>query len=144
MAVAQDQQARASTEPPAVDRLIAGARGLRPWIRGLIAYAIYQVVAIVLWASPVFGDPAHRILGVGLGDSRIYEWALRWTPWALAHGHDPLWTDRIFAPAGVNLAWTTFMPGPALVMTPITSVFGTLVSYNVLMTLAPALAAWAA
>jgi hypothetical protein len=144
MAVAQDQQARASTEPSVRDRLLALARGLRPSFRGLVAYAIYQIVAIVLWAAPVFGDPAHRILGVGLGDSRIYEWALRWTPWALLHGHDPLWTDRIFAPTGVNLAWTTFIPGPALLMAPITWLFGTLVSYNVLMTVAPAVAAWAA
>jgi len=105
---------------------------------------VYQAIAIVLWAIPILGDPAHRILGIEVGDTRFYEWALRWTPWALEHGRNPIFSDRIFAPAGIDLARTTFIPGPAFVMYPITRVFGPLVSYNVLMALAPALAAWAA
>ena len=55
-----------------------------------------------------------------------------------------MFTDRVFAPAGVSLTWTAVIRGPALVMWPITKAFGSLVSYNLLMLLAPALAAWAA
>src|SRR5881296_518011 len=116
--VVAEKDAEASAEPVALDRVVARARALRPWVKGLIAYLIYQVLTIVLWAAPVFGDPAHRILGIGLGDSRFYEWALRWTPWALTHGRNPIFTVRIFASTGVNLAWTTFIPGPAALMSP--------------------------
>ena len=144
MAATADEQADRSAERLDLDRFVARARLLRPWVRGLIAYLVYQAIAIVLWAIPILSDPAHRILGIEVGDTRFYEWALRWTPWALEHGRNPIFSDRIFAPAGIDLATTTFIPGPALVMYPITRVFGPLVSYNILMALAPALAAWAA
>ena len=80
----------------------------------------------------------------GGGDADFFRWALGWVPWAIEHGRNPMFTDRVFAPAGVSLTWTAVIPGPALVMWPITKVFGSLVSYNLLMLLAPALAAWAA
>ena len=144
MAVTADEQAEHPAARVDLDRIVARARILRPWVRGLIAYLVYQAIAIVLWAIPILGDPAHRILGTEVGDTRFYEWALRWTPWALEHGRNPIFSDRIFAPTGMDLARTTFIPGPALVMYPITSFFGPLVSYNILMALAPALAAWAA
>ena len=80
----------------------------------------------------------------GGGDADFFRWALGWTPWAIEHGRNPMFTDRVFAPAGVSLTWTAVVPGPALVMWPITKAFGSLVSYNLLMLLAPALAAWAA
>jgi hypothetical protein len=143
MAVTAEEADR-SSERVDLKRLFARARILRPWVQGLIAYLVYQAIAIVLWAIPILGDPAHRILGIEVGDTRFYEWALRWTPWALEHGRNPIFSDRIFAPAGMDLARTTFIPGPALVMYPITRVFGPLVSYNILMALGPALAAWAA
>ena len=57
---------------------------------------------------------------------------------------NPLHTRYVFAPPGIDLAWQTFVPGPALATWPITAVFGSLVSLNVLDALAPALAAWAA
>ena len=144
MAVTAEEQAEHPAARVDLDRIVARARILRPWVRGLIAYLVYQAIAIVLWAIPILGDPAHRILGTEVGDTRFYEWALRWTPWALQHAGNPIFSDRIFAPAGIDLARTTFIPGPALVMYPITRVFGPLVSYNVLMAVAPALAAWAA
>src|SRR5207247_3234109 len=144
LAVAADGQAEHPAGRVDLDRIVARARILRPWVRGLIAYLVYQAIAIVLWAIPILGDPAHRILGTEVGDTRFYEWALRWTPWALEHGRNPIFSDRIFAPTGMDLARTTFIPGPALVMYPITRFFGPLVSYNILMALAPALAAWAA
>jgi len=31
-------------------------------------------------------------------------------------GRNPIFSDRIFAPAGIDLARTTFIPGPAFVM----------------------------
>src|SRR4029078_11367732 len=47
----------------------------------------------------------------------------------------------VFAPAGVNLTWVTFVPSLGIVSYPLQRVFGSLVTLNVLMLLAPALAA---
>src|SRR5205807_7716604 len=47
-----------------------------------------------------------------------------------------------WAPAGFNLAWTTPMMLPAILVAPLTVAFGPVVAYNVLCVLAPAIAAW--
>src|SRR4029077_20100105 len=77
-------------------------------------------------------------------DARFFRWALGWVPWAIEHGRNPMFTDRVFAPDGVSLTWTAVIPGAAIVLWPVTRAFGCVVSYNGLMLLAPALAAWAA
>jgi hypothetical protein len=116
---------------------------------GLAAFSLFLVASFALFGSPIIGGPQQRYIGNGsgngsTGDPIFDEWALGLTPWELAHGHVPLRTDRILAPEGTDLTWVTFMPGPALVMWPVTRAFGSLASYNILMILAPALAAWAA
>ncbi len=120
-------------------------RGLGSAIYALIAFLIYLVASILLWGLPLFGHLSTRYMAMDreLGDPDYYRWALGWTPWALSHGHWPLFTDRVFAPVGTSLTWSASMPGPAIVAWPLTRVFGTLVSYNVLMLTAPALAGWA-
>jgi hypothetical protein len=50
----------------------------------------------------------------------------------------------MYAPTGVNLAWTVTVPGLALAFSPLTLLFGPAVSYNVAALLVPALAAWTA
>jgi hypothetical protein len=71
-------------------------------------------------------------------------WSLSWLPWAVAHHQNPFFTSFIFAPGGADLHWVTTIPGPSLVMWPITHAFGALASYNSLLVAAPALSAWAA
>jgi len=56
----------------------------------------------------------------------------------------PVVTHAIFEPNGLNLAWATSIPGPAILFWPITKAFGPLVSMNLVTMLAPALAAWGA
>ncbi|MDP9300443.1 MAG: YfhO family protein [Actinomycetota bacterium] len=118
---------------------------VRPVWMGLAAFSLFLVASFALFGSPIVGGHQERYVGnASAGDPIFDEWALGLTPWELAHGHVPLRTDRILAPEGTDLTWVTYMPGPGLVMWPVTQVFGSLASYNVLMILAPALAAWAA
>jgi hypothetical protein len=119
------------------------ARGLRPAWRGLAAFLLFQLGSFALYAWPIVGDFAHRYVGVGKGDSKIYQWSLSWLPWAISHHQSPFSTTFVFAPDGVDLHWVTTLPGPAFVMWPVTKAFGPLVSYNLLLLAAPALAAWA-
>jgi hypothetical protein len=116
---------------------------LRPSILALAAFLLYLLISVVLWVVPIGGHLATRHLGMGGNDVRIYLWAMKWTPHAIANGLDPFRTDAVFAPNGLDLTWVTTIPGPALVLWPITEVFGPLASVNVAMLLAPALAGWA-
>ncbi len=75
-------------------------------------------------------------------DASAFVWYLEWWPHALAAAKNPLVSYQIWAPTGANLAWTTSIPGLALIMAPITGVFGPIVSYNLLSLAAPALNAF--
>lgn len=112
---------------------------LRKTIGVLIAYAL---LALLLFHD-AWRSPGSTIAGAG-NDPGMFAWYLRWTPWALIHGSDPLLTDRIVAPEGANLMWNTSVILPAAVLSPLTLLASPLLTYNVLATLAPALSAAAA
>jgi hypothetical protein len=59
-------------------------------------------------------------------------------------GLDPFYSELIFVPDGYNLAWVTSMPGPSLLLAPVTLSAGPEVTFNLLSFAAPALAAWTA
>ena len=75
-------------------------------------------------------------------DQASFAWSLAWWPHAIEHGVHPLLTDLVYAPSGWNLAWTSSIPGPALLAWPLTAVLGPVATYDVLALAAPALAAW--
>jgi hypothetical protein len=138
----QETEPESETAEPA-RTLIERVRGARPALLGLFALLLFLLASTALYAWPILGDFGSRFVGVGKGDSRLYMWSLTWLPWAIEHGQNPLFTHLVYAPDGADLTWVTTLPGPALVMWPITKIFGPLASYNALMVAAPALAAWA-
>lgn len=82
---------------------------------------------------------------IGTGpDVQIFLWGLRWWPYALSHGVNPLVSHQVWAPYGGGVMWTTTVPLLSVIFSPITLGFGPAVSWNLLCVLAPALAAWAA
>jgi hypothetical protein len=113
-------------------------------LRHGLVLAGYALLSVVVFGRKVVGDPAHTVVGVGGFDQSFFMWALEWMPHAISRGINPLHTDLVFAPDGWNLAWTTIVPGPAVVAAPVTLIAGPFVSYNLLMLAAPALAAWTA
>ena len=108
------------------------------------AYLGFQLVSLALFGRGVLRDFTGSVVGSYGGDQGVFIWSLAWWPHAIANGLDPLATDRVFAPDGWNLAWTSVICGPALVLTPITETLGPIVSFNLLALAAPALAAFAA
>ncbi len=62
----------------------------------------------------------------------------------MLHGHNPFVTHALWAPHGSNLAWTTAVPGLALLLSPVTLAVGAVAAYNTAAILQPALAAWTA
>jgi hypothetical protein len=101
---------------------------------------------MLLFAALAYGLVDH---GVGLGanilginsDPRLVIWCLAWWPWALAHHLDPLFTNLVWAPGGVDLVWTTCVPALAALGAPVTLLAGPVVAFNLLAIAAPALAA---
>ena len=119
------------------------ARTLRPSLKGLAAFLLYLAITCAIYLPPIGAAIGSRYVGDGWADARLYRWGLAWTPWALLHGHSPLFAHDVFAAAGVNLTWVTFVPSLGIVSYPLQRVFGSLITLNILMLLAPALAAWA-
>ena len=102
---------------------------------------LYLGLSAVYFGWPVFADPRHYTVGSG-EDPDIFVWFLAWWPHAVGHGLNPFHTALVWAPEGLNLAWTTSIPTGALLLAPVTLVFGPVVAFNVAALLAPALAAW--
>jgi hypothetical protein len=96
----------------------------------------------VLFAAGVWTHASTRWLGYA-GDPQQTTWFLRWTPYAIAHGQNPLLTDHIAYPGGANLMWNTPVVLLGVVLAPITLALGPVVAYNVAMTLAFALSGFA-
>ena len=112
--------------------------------QGAFAFLAYFGVSFLLYGLPVLRNYATTFTGKGAGDSRIFLWMFAWWPHALGHGVSPVVSHAIFEPSGINLAWTSSIPGPAIIFWPITKAFGPLVSMNLATMLAPALAGWGA
>jgi hypothetical protein len=107
------------------------------------ALLLYAVCSLALFGVPVLSDLSGRVIGWGV-DPASHVWFLAWWPHAIASGTNPFLTHAVWAPSGYNLAGSTAMPGPSLVLAPMTALFGPVVSYNVLCLAAPALSAWTA
>ena len=98
----------------------------------------------VLLLGPVWTAPATRTLGGGVGDPGLFAWFLRWTPFAAGRHISPFASDYLNHPDGINLMWNTWMPLPGLLLSPITLLFGPVLAFNLLVTLAYGLSAWSA
>src|SRR4029077_3277575 len=104
------------------------------------ALVIYLLIAVALFSS-TWIDPAGSLIGTPK-DPKLFVWYLGWLPHELSLGHNPLFTDYLSFPNGVNLMWNTSMIFPAFLLWPVTAVFGPVVAYNVLVTAGLALSAW--
>jgi hypothetical protein len=104
--------------------------------------ASYLALAVVVyWQAWSMGIAHHMQLG---GDQFANVWFLRWTPFALTHGINPLFTDYANYPFGVNLVTNTSAPFLGVLGMPVTLLAGSIATFNVLSTLALAGSATAA
>jgi len=111
---------------------------------GLWPLALYTLLSLVLFGIPVLGHLGSRIVASDAIDSSQFMWFFAWWPHALLHGLNPFVTHVMFVPEGFNLTWATAMPGPSVVLSPITLAFGPAVTWNVIQLASPALSAWTA
>ncbi len=125
-----------------------GAEDARPrrwssWRWDLLVIVGFAAVSFAYFGVRLVPHPGRVILGDG-ADNEIFVWSFAWWPHAILHGHNPFVTHALFAPSGANLAWVSSVPALALAFSPVTLLFGPVVSFNLAALLLPALAAWAA
>ena len=140
--VDHEAQAPAPEEP-------APWRNWRTWLKspvvqGLLALGIYLVIWASTSARPLVQHLSRAQLDQASMDPNFYVWCLRWWPYAIGHGLNPMFSHQIGAPAGHSLAWVTTVPPIALLGAPLTLAAGPVVSFNLLAVVALPLSAWAA
>lgn len=108
---------------------------------GLFAAFLFLAGAVFIQRHAVV-HLASVVSGNGIGDPTQFMWSMWWWPHALLHGENPFVTRDIWVGNTYNLASVTTVPLPALVASPITALFGPIVSYNLLNLVAPVLSAW--
>ena len=105
-------------------------------------FLLYLDLAVLL-TNTAWTAPTTRWVGTCC-DTEQTIWFIRWIPYAIQHLVNPLITDQLNAPTGVNLMWNTSVPFISLAMTPVTLVLGPIFAYNVAMVGSIALSAWGA
>jgi hypothetical protein len=136
-AVAVERPAASGQPPEPTRRRVPGVVGDLASL--LVCLALAGLVFAGNWASPT-----STSIGRGVGDGALMTWFLEWTPHALQHGLNPLFSTHMNVPDGVNVMWNTSLLLPGLVLAPVTLAFGPVLSLNLLLALGLGLSAWCA
>ena len=124
--------------------LAVRARIASPTLQALVALGVYLAVWVIARTYPLVLHPAQPQLAQRAQDPNFFIWSLRWWPYAIAHGLNPVHTTEVLAPTGFDLAWITAIPALSLLLTPLTAAAGPVVSYNLLVAVSLPVSAWAA
>ncbi len=117
----------------------------REWAIPGVVLVAYIVVSVAYFGWHLLPHPGRAMVGAGGSeDPEKFVWWFAWWPHAIRSWTNPFYTHAIFAPTGVNLSWTTSVPGLALAFSPVTALFGPTISYNLAALLLPAISAWSA
>jgi hypothetical protein len=127
------------TPPPPPRR--RGPRALRAIGFHAGAIVLFTIPAIVLWWH-VWTTHPSATLTCPCGDPAQQVWFTAWPAYALAHGHNVVFSQWVNVPDGANLLSNTSGTLVAAVLAPVTWAWGPITATNVALTLAPALSAW--
>jgi hypothetical protein len=103
----------------------------------------YTAISFAYFGWRLLPHPGRRVIGSG-HDPQEFIWSFAWWPHAIGSWTNPFVTHAMYAPSGINLAWTPSAPGLALAFSPVTVLFGPVAAFNVAALLLPALSAWTA
>ncbi|MEV1294368.1 hypothetical protein [Pseudonocardia sp. NPDC049635] len=109
----------------------AGAAG---WY--LLLGAAYLLVSLWLQRRAL-ADPGGVLIGHVTADADMFAWWLNWLPFATAHGENPLLTDWMHWPYGLNALWNTAVPLLGVLLAPVTVAAGPITAFNVGVVLGP-------
>jgi hypothetical protein len=122
-----------------------GGRTSRWWaLRSPALATLVVFLALAVWHFRLtWVAPRGATIG-GHGDPWLFVWFLKWDQLAVAQAHSPLFSHELNVPVGVNLMWNTSVILPGVLLAWVTAWLGPVFTYNLLVTLALPLSAWAA
>lgn len=104
----------------------------------MLCVAVYSVLAALLYGVHPPATSATLPL-CGCGDIASQVWFLAWPAHALTHGLNPLYSNVVDYPHGINLMSNTAEPLLGILFAPITANYGAVATFSLLMRLALAL-----
>jgi len=113
--------------------LASPVRSGRTW-KTMAVIAIYLAIAFLLFEK-VWSNNPNTFIQAG-GDQYNFTWFLGSVAWAITHFHNPLFSNYVNYPYGVNLVTNAGVVGLGVLFTPITLLFGPIASFNAVSTLA--------
>lgn len=116
-------------------------QGLRRVASNLGVIAIFSLPALFLWWRAWAGGPASTVRCNCL-DPAQQVWFIAWPAYAISHGLDPLFSNWLWAPHGVNLLDNASGPLVGILLSPLTWLVGPFAATTVALTLAPGLSGW--
>src|SRR5580698_1186870 len=102
---------------------------------------LFSLPSIVLWWHVWTGHPSST-LTCACGDPAQEVWFIAWPAWALLHSANLFFSGAVNVPFGANLLSNTSGTLVGVVLSPVTWLWGPVVSTNVALTMAPGLSAW--
>ncbi|HZN19285.1 MAG TPA: hypothetical protein VFB84_14080 [Micromonosporaceae bacterium] len=139
-AVAQPLETTRELEPPqgreATDHTPPQRRpgaGRRATLADLLALTAYVAAALLVTAR-LWQSPSRHAVGYPK-DQALFEWFLANAARSITHLENPLFSNRLDAPDGINLMANGSVLGMAVPMTPVTLLWGPSVAYVVMLTL---------
>ena len=104
---------------------LSGIRRQRGTILALLAYGLLTVV--MTW--PLAARLGTHLPGIG-DDLWTHQWTFWWVKQSLLEGHSPFYTDLLFHPQGVSLAYHNVAWLNIAVWLPLQAAVGGLIAYN--------------
>jgi len=104
------------------------------WWPALVCLGVYAALAAIDFGHFQSLGPATMV-GPRNADQIAQVWWLAWAQFALAHGHSPFFTDWQNFPVGFNFGMNGSMFALGVPFSPLTTVFGPVVTWNVLLRL---------
>ncbi len=128
------RHARDSVEATTTE--LATIRPRRWWLPYLLLAAAYLAFSLGL-QHRALGSFTTVLIGRVTADADMFSWWLNWVPWAVLHGENPLFTDYMHYPLGLNALWNTSVPLLGVVLAPVTLTAGAVAAYNAGIVLGP-------
>jgi hypothetical protein len=104
---------------------------------------IYLILSCLFFGRGLVGHLGDRYIGVG-SDPGAFIFFLEWWKYVFSHHVNPFLTYLQWAPSGANMAWATCIPLFGIAVIPLTATLGPIVTFNLLVLVFPAIAAWTA
>ncbi len=114
-----------------------GARPRRPWPFVAAALAYAALSAVIWWH--VLPHPT-TVTTCDCGDSALTLWVIKWPAYALSHGLNPFYSDKLLVPVGINMAPNSL--GLGVLAAPVTWLWGPVASLNLIDLVSPPCRRW--